>query len=154
MRETKSLAYSRKRRAPKVTQCLILAAGNGSRLRPLSSGMPKPLMRVHGAPLLEHVIRDAHDAGINRFVIVVGYGADAMREWLANYALEDISVTLVENPEYHKDNGVSVLKARGCFSGLFLLLMADHIFEASDQPQVTFLIDHALVAGPKPAVRE
>ncbi|MGA7314780.1 MAG: NTP transferase domain-containing protein [Silvibacterium sp.] len=126
-----NFTYTRKPRAPIVNQCLILAAGNGSRLRPLSQGMPKPLMQVHGRSLVEHVIRDAHQAGIDRFVIVVGYGADAMREWFANCTLKGISITLVENSEYHKNNGVSVLKARRYFGSSFLLLMADHIFEPS-----------------------
>jgi len=130
MRENRSLAYLQKRRARKVNECLILAAGNGSRLRPLSKGMPKPLMQVNGRSLIEHVILDAHQAGIDRFVIVVGYGADKMREWFAHRSFEGISITLVENPEYHKDNGVSVLKARDYLGGSFLLLMADHIFEA------------------------
>ena len=116
MKPTRSLAYSEKRRKSKVNQCLILAAGNGSRLRPLSKGMPKPLMQVHGRSLVEHVILDAYQAGIDRFVIVVGYGADTMREWFANFNLKGISVTLVENTEYHKNNGVSVLKARRYFS--------------------------------------
>ena len=131
MREIVSLACSPKRRKSKVNQCLILAAGNGSRLRPLSKGMPKPLMQVHGRSLVEHVILEAHQAGIDRFVIVVGYGADAMREWFASRTLEGISVTLVENSEYHKNNGVSALKARSYFGSPFLLLMSDHIFEAS-----------------------
>jgi choline kinase len=131
MKPTRSFTYSGKPRKSNVNQCLILAAGNGSRLRPLSRGMPKPLMRVHGMSLVEHVIRDAHQAGIDQFVVVVGYGADAMREWFANCPLEGVSVVLVENSEYHKDNGVSVLKARGCLSRPFLLLMSDHIFEAS-----------------------
>ena len=131
MKPTRDLAYSGKGRKSSVNECLILAAGNGSRLRPLSKGMPKPLMQVHGRSLVEHVILDAHQAGIDRFVIVVGYGADAMREWFANCTLGGISFTLVENPEYHKNNGVSVLKARRCFSNPFLLLMSDHIFEAS-----------------------
>ncbi|MBV8437623.1 MAG: phosphocholine cytidylyltransferase family protein [Silvibacterium sp.] len=131
MKEIGSLRYSRKRRPRRVNQCLILAAGNGSRLAPLSGGLPKPLMQVHGRSLLEHVILDAHEAGIEKFVIVVGYGAEAMRGWFANHSFGDISVTLVENPEYHKANGVSVLKARGYLSDPFLLLMSDHIFEPS-----------------------
>jgi choline kinase len=73
---------------------------------------------------------DAHEAGINRFVVVVGYGADVMRRWFASWSPDGMSVTLVENSEYHKDNGVSVLKARNYLNGEFLLLMADHIFEA------------------------
>jgi choline kinase len=80
--------------------------------------------------LIEHVMLGAHEAGIKRFVIVVGYGADTMRDWFVHHSLEGISVTLVENSEYHKDNGVSVLKARDHLNGAFLLLMADHIFEA------------------------
>ena len=131
MKPVRSLAYSAKPRKPNVNQCLILAAGNGSRLRPLSQGLPKPLVQIHGRSLVEHVIRDAHQAGIDRCVVVVGYGAEAMREWFANYTLEGVSVTLVENSEYHKNNGVSVLKARSYFRSPFLLLMSDHIFEAS-----------------------
>jgi len=131
MSKIDSLRYSGKRRSQQVNQCLILAAGNGSRLAPLSGGIPKPLMRVHGRSLLEHVILDAHEAGIEKFVIVVGYGADTMRGWFAENSFGDISVTLVENPEYHKANGVSVLKARDHFNDSFMLLMSDHIFESS-----------------------
>jgi choline kinase len=130
MKETGKFHRLRKRRKPKVDQCLILAAGNGSRLISRSGGLPKPLVTVRGRCLLEHVILDAHKAGIDRFVIVVGYGAETMREWITGRRLEGISVTLVENSEYHKDNGVSVLKSRDYLNGAFLLLMADHIFES------------------------
>jgi len=112
-----------------VKECLILAAGNGSRIAALSGSAPKPLVPLVGAPLLEHIVLSAHAAGIERFVIVVGYRADAIRLWFAKRPLGDISVTLVENPEYHKANGVSALAARGLLKNSFLLLMADHIFE-------------------------
>jgi choline kinase len=113
-----------------VHECLILAAGNGRRLISASGRSPKPLVQLHGKSLLEHVIVDAREAGIDRFVIVVGYGADAIRRWLAERPLGgDISITLVENIHYQKDNGVSVLKAKNQFRETFLLLMADHIFE-------------------------
>jgi 1L-myo-inositol 1-phosphate cytidylyltransferase len=52
-----------------------------------------------------------------------------MHRWLNTRYLGDISVTLVENPDYHKHNGVSVLKAREEMDENFLLLMADHVFE-------------------------
>ncbi len=112
-----------------VKECLILAAGNGSRIASLSGSAPKPLVPLFGAPLLEHIVLSSHAAGIERFVIVVGYRADAIRRWLANRPLGDISVTLVENPDYHKANGVSALAARQELQDPFLLLMADHIFE-------------------------
>jgi len=112
-----------------VKECLILAAGNGSRIASLSGSAPKPLVPLFGAPLLEHIVLSSHAAGIERFVIVVGYRADAIRRWLAERPLGDISITLIENPDYHKANGVSALAARQELQDPFLLLMADHIFE-------------------------
>jgi choline kinase len=53
-----------------------------------------------------------------------------IRRWFDSRWLGGISVTLVENPEYHKQNGISVLKARHKISENFLLLMADHVFDS------------------------
>jgi 1L-myo-inositol 1-phosphate cytidylyltransferase len=113
----------------KVNQCLILAAGNGTRLRTVSNGLPKPLVKFRGKPILEHVIHKAQQAGIEKFVIVVGYRSDLIRRWFDSRWIGDVSVTLVENPDYHKQNGISVLKARDEIRENFLLLMADHVFE-------------------------
>jgi len=112
-----------------VIECLILAAGNGSRIASLSGGSPKPLVPLMGVPLLEHILLSSKAAGIERFVIVVGYRADAIRRWYADHPLENISVTFVENLDYHKANGVSALAAKKLLRNPFLLLMADHIFE-------------------------
>jgi len=112
----------------KVNQCLILAAGNGTRLRPVSGALPKPLVDFRGKPILEQVILRAHQAGIDKFVIVVGYRSDLIRSWFDGRSL-GVSVTFVENPDYHKSNGISALKARNELHDNFLLLMADHIFE-------------------------
>ncbi len=112
----------------KVNQCLILAAGNGTRIRSVSAGLPKPLVDFRGKPILEHVIRGAQRAGIERFVIVVGYRSDLIRGWFDDRSL-GASVTWVENPDYHKSNGISALMARNEIHENFLLLMADHIFE-------------------------
>jgi choline kinase len=112
-----------------VKECLILAAGNGSRIASLSGGAPKPLVPLFGAPLLEHIVLSSQAAGIERFVIVVGHRADAIRNWLVERQLDDISITVIENPDYHKANGVSALAAREVLKNPFLLLMADHIFE-------------------------
>jgi choline kinase len=112
-----------------VKQCLILAAGNGSRLRAISANLPKPLVDFHGSPILEHVIRGAQHAGIEEFVIVLGYKGDLIREWFETRWKGRTRFTWVENPDYHKSNGVSALKAKEALHGNFLLLMADHVFE-------------------------
>jgi len=109
---------------------LILAAGNGSRLAASSGELPKPLVPLDGKPLLEHVMCGACEAGIEKFVIVVGYRGRMIQEWYENRPFADIDVTWVENPEYReKNNGVSVLCAKELIHEPFLLLMADHIFE-------------------------
>jgi choline kinase len=113
-----------------VRECLILAAGNGSRMRAVSGERPKPLMTFRGKPILEQIIRGASRAGIERFTIIVGYRSDLIRQWFAQSRLDRISVRFVENHDYHKQNGISALKAKDAIDGNFLLLMADHIFEA------------------------
>jgi choline kinase len=109
---------------------LILAAGNGSRIAARSGQGPKPLVVLNGKPLLEHVICNARDAGIERFVIVIGYRGGAIQEWYENHPIPGVQVTWIENPDFRKDNGISVLCAKKVIGENFLLLMADHIFEA------------------------
>ena len=113
----------------RVKQCLILAAGNGTRLRKISADIPKPLVQFQGRPILEHIIGRAQQAWIEEFVIVLGYRADLIRDWVERRWTGRARITLVENPDYHKSNGVSALKARNALHDNFLLLMADHLFE-------------------------
>ena len=112
-----------------VKHCLILAAGNGTRLRSVSAGLPKPLVAFQGRPILEHILRRANAAGIEEFVIVLGYRGDLIRKWVESRWTDRAHFTWVENPDYHKSNGVSALKARTALLDNFLLLMADHLFE-------------------------
>ena len=109
---------------------LILAAGNGSRIAVRSGELPKPLVKLNGTPLLEHVITSVKNAGIERFVIVVGFRGQMIREWYESHPINGVEVTWVENPEYRKDNGISVLRASHLIQENFLLMMADHIFES------------------------
>ena len=112
-----------------VRQCLILAAGNGTRLRSISGNLPKPLVKFQGKPILEHIVRRAQEAWIEEFVIVLGYRGDMIRDWFDRRWNGAARLTWVENPDYHKSNGISALKARNALHDNFLLLMADHLFE-------------------------
>jgi choline kinase len=113
----------------RIKQCLILAAGNGTRLRAISANLPKPLVEFQGRPILEHVILRAQEAGIEEFAIVLGYRGDLIRYWFESCWTGTARFTWVENPDYHKSNGISALKARNALHDNFLLLMADHLFE-------------------------
>src|SRR5258707_2822689 len=69
------------------------------------------------------------ESGITSFLMFVGYRAYQLRHWLGQRPFDGISVTLIENPEYDKANGVSALAANAELHNPFLLLMSDHIFE-------------------------
>jgi len=108
---------------------VILAAGLGTRLSVVSGYLPKPLVKFEGIPLLEHVMSRAKQAGIERFVIVTGHQGHMVRRWFERSSLYGTPVIWVQNGEYHKKNGISLLQARAAVKGPFLLLMSDHIFQ-------------------------
>jgi len=108
--------------------CLILAAGLGSRLRGISDS--KPLTPVAGAPLLEHVIRRAAAGGATRILVVTGHQAERVEGFLAElqgrFALP-IGWERVD--DWTRPNGYSVLAGASALKGDYLLSMADHLFD-------------------------
>jgi 1L-myo-inositol 1-phosphate cytidylyltransferase len=109
-------------------QCLIIAAGRGSRLARLFPH--KPLIPVAGTALLERVMAGAAAAGIDEFVVVSGHGAGEIGRAVAAIAgRRKLAATVVFNPDWEKENGLSVLAAREALPGDFVLLMADHLFD-------------------------
>jgi 1L-myo-inositol 1-phosphate cytidylyltransferase len=110
-------------------KCVIIAAGRGSRLADRAPS--KPLLKVAGEPLIGRAIEAARAAGVREFVVVTGYAGDEVEKFLEAKAAEDgISIAAVRNEEWEKENGLSVLKAKGLSGGRFFLLMADHVVEA------------------------
>lgn len=108
-------------------KCLIIAAGEGSRLQ--QKGESKPLVPILGVPLIERVIRTALEAGVDEFHVVVGYRGDRVREFLMELAARiAVPIKTLVNDDWDNGNGLSVLKAQGVLSEPFLLLMADHLF--------------------------
>ena len=79
-------------------QTVVLAAGEGTRMRPLTVATPKPMVPAAGRPLLEHTLDRAADAGASRFVVVVGYEADQVREHFSD-SHAGIDITYAEQTE-------------------------------------------------------
>jgi 1L-myo-inositol 1-phosphate cytidylyltransferase len=108
--------------------CLIIAAGRGSRLA--SRAPSKPLLEVGGRVLIDRAIDAARAAGARQFVVVTGYAGEAVEAHLRARALaEGLAIATVRNDEWEKENGLSVLRAKGLVGGRFLLIMSDHIFD-------------------------
>lgn len=114
-------------------RAVVVAAGNGTRLRPLTLDRPKPLVSVSGKPLLVHVLATLASSSVEEAIIVTGYMGGQLREGLKLWwsYLEKIRVRFVHNSEYERGNGISLLKSREHIRDgeSFLLLMSDHIVE-------------------------
>jgi 1L-myo-inositol 1-phosphate cytidylyltransferase len=109
-------------------KCVIIAAGRGSRLA--DKAPSKPLLKVAGKPLIGRAIEAARKAGVREFVVVTGYAGDEVEKYLEAKAAEDgISISSVRNEEWEKENGLSVLRAKGLSGGRFFLMMADHVVD-------------------------
>lgn len=112
----------------KIRQAVIIAAGNGSRLNGYQNGRPKPLVKVGGVQLLLRVIEAARRSGVEEFVIVIGYQAARIRRFISKHS-PSVKIRWVRNREWHRQNGISVLKAEKYIDGNFFLFMSDHIFD-------------------------
>ncbi len=110
-------------------KALIIAAGKGSRLESLTKDEPKPLIQLLGLSLIERVLLTAKEAGINEFVIVVGYLGDKIKAELEDGERLGVKIDYIENEEWEEGNGFSVLKAKEVLNENFILLMSDHIFD-------------------------
>ena len=111
-------------------KCLIIAAGQGSRLSTKSDS--KPLIPLLGLSLIERVILTAKKGGLTDFYVVTGYNGETVRRFLDRFSQRrDIKITHVINDDWEKENGISVLKAKDMLKENFILLMSDHIFDES-----------------------
>lgn len=122
-------------------KCLIVAAGQGTRLR--EKGALKPLIPIRGVPLIERVIGGAREAGVDEFYVVSGYRGDELRAELDLFAMrEGIRITHIVNESWDRANGISVLRAKLYLHEPFLLTMCDHLVDPD--------IFRALMAGFEP----
>lgn len=79
-------------------KAVIPAAGIGTRLRPHTLNKPKALLPVAGKPILAHIMDDLTEAGIDGFVLIVGYHGDEVRNWFKRER-PDLDITFVEQTE-------------------------------------------------------
>jgi dTDP-glucose pyrophosphorylase len=76
----------------KIYKAVVLAAGRGTRMRELTAEIPKPMIDVRGKPVLQHIIEGLRDTGIRELLIVVGYHADAVRNFFGDGSRYNIPI--------------------------------------------------------------
>jgi 1L-myo-inositol 1-phosphate cytidylyltransferase len=114
-----------------VRDAVVLAAGNGDRFK--NPHYPSKLLHpVLGTPLILRTLDTAAEAGILRFVVVLGYEASRVRTAIERHAMPGTSIRFTYNPDWQLENGISALRAQKlCNGGRFALLMGDHLFDPS-----------------------
>ena len=125
-------------------RAIILSAGKGSRLLPLTAHRPKCLIDLSGRTLLEWQLDSLFSAGISDMAVVAGFGIELVEEILARRGTARGSVSLIFNPFYHvADNLGSAWMARSAMDGGFLLLNGDTLVPPA-------LVKALLAAPPAP----
>ncbi|MBW1764066.1 MAG: phosphocholine cytidylyltransferase family protein [Deltaproteobacteria bacterium] len=114
-----------------VSTALLLAAGTGSRLHPLTKNMPKCLTMVNGVSILERLVICLNQHGFKRLVVVTGHLEDCIREFLGTQA-GGMNIEYVFSPLYETTNNIySLWLAREIIDEPFLLLESDLVFDVS-----------------------
>ena len=110
-------------------KAVILAAGQGTRLRPLTNRVPKCLVRLHGKPIMQRQLESLDGAGFRECVVVVGYRGDQV-EYQFGPRFRNLEMTYVNNERYEETNNLySLWLARNLLDDDILLMESDLIFE-------------------------
>ncbi len=115
-------------------KCVLLAAGEGKRMFPLTSTRPKVMIPIANKPILEWNILHAKEAGIREFVIVVSYEAEKVRSYFTDGSDWDVSISYVNQAEPQgTGHAVGVVEP---FVDDFLVFCGDTVFGTKDIAQL------------------
>ena len=133
-----------------VTTAMILAAGRGARLRPVTDNIPKPLVKVAECSLLERHIRRLIGAGIKRIVINIAYLPERIKEAVGNMAINDVEIIYSEENAGALETAGGILQAlpdlaAECFLVVNADVWTDYDFNILVQKDVSNLLAHLVM---------
>ena len=106
-----------------VKRAIIMAAGTGTRMRPVTEATPKPLISVNGVRMIDTVIQALRQNGIREIYIVVGYLKEQFRSLPRQYP----GITLIDNPYYDTCNNISSLYVARQYLSDVIILDGDQV---------------------------
>ena len=108
-------------------KAIILAAGEGKRLRPFTETMPKVMIPIANKPILEHVFEAVKKSGIDEVICVVGYKKEVIMEYFKDY--KKVKITYVTQ-EKQLGTAHALLQAKNKINGSFIVLAGDNIIDS------------------------
>jgi UDP-N-acetylglucosamine diphosphorylase/glucosamine-1-phosphate N-acetyltransferase len=112
-------------------ECVILAAGEGKRMRPLTSSRPKVMLPLANRPMLEYLMDAAIDAGVSGFILVVGYGEQVVRSFFGDGSEKGVRIRYVTQRK-QKGTGDALLTCRHLVNEPFITMNGDMLMESED----------------------
>jgi glucose-1-phosphate thymidylyltransferase len=112
-----------------ITTGVVLAAGEGTRLRPLTRNRPKPMLPAGNRPILEYVCDALVEAGMERLVLVVGYKRDRVQDHIG-HSYRGVPVEYVVQ-EKQLGSGHALLQARAAVDGPVVVVNGDRVIEGA-----------------------
>ncbi len=119
----------------KITQAMVLAAGLGTRMRPITDATPKPLVKISGKPMIDYVLEALVEAGAETVVVNVHHHADQMETHLAAY--EGVEIRISDERDRLMDSGGGLAKGLKQLGPSPAFVMNADLFwigEPKDQP--------------------
>ena len=113
-----------------MKQAVILAAGEGNRLRPFTANKPKAMLSIAGKPLLQYVIEALAQNGIRNLILVVGYRREQIFDYIGSGEQFGVNITYVTQ-EKQLGTAHALAQAKGLVEDEFLVLSGDKLIEAS-----------------------
>ena len=125
-----------------VNTAMIMAAGKGTRMMPLTADRPKPLVEVGGVALLDHVLDHLRDAGVGKIVVNAHYRADQIEAHLAAHAT-DFDVSISDERDLLRDTGGGLVRALPMISDdPFICVNADNWWTNDGGNAISRLMAH------------
>ena len=125
-----------------VNTAMIMAAGKGTRMMPLTADRPKPLVEVGGVALLDHVLDHLRDAGVGKIVVNAHYFADQVEAHLAAHAA-DFDVSISDERDLLRDTGGGLVQALPMIlDDPFICVNADNWWTNDGQNAIVRLMAH------------
>ncbi len=119
-------------------KAIILAAGEGKRLRPHTENMPKPMIKVHGKSLLQYILESLPDE-ISEYILVVGYKKEVIQEFFGNSFKGKPITYITQEEKTGTAHALTLCKNHLAPEERFLLTYADDIY---DKESITNCLNH------------
>ncbi|WP_292467489.1 bifunctional sugar-1-phosphate nucleotidylyltransferase/acetyltransferase [Methanolobus sp.] len=124
---------------------VILAAGEGTRMRPLTASKPKVMLPIANKPMMEHTINAAVGAGVKDFLIVTGYREDAIMDYFKDGSEFGISVEYVHQEE-HLGTANAIGYAKEFVEGHFIVLNGDMLVSTEHISHLVSRTEDAIIS--------